>query len=163
MVRRFDAPEGLTLQRLMMKGLALQGLNSTPIKAFSVAETMIALLIGTLVLGFSAPMITKQLKHNDYSDAQAQIINRRIEKLVESNNVLKQEIEPLKNSSGGVPKGTVAFFNNTVVVESETNPCPKGWSLIDAGWQGRFPRFAGSYTVLSYNTSTKKYNTTGTA
>ena len=124
---------------------------------------MIALLIGTIVLGFSAPMISRQLKHNNYSDAQAQIINKRIDKLIESNNALKQEIETLKKSSGGVPKGTVAFFNNTVDAESATNPCPKGWSLIDSNWQGRFPRFAGSYTVLDYNPSTKSFKTTGTA
>ncbi len=131
------------------------------IKAFSIAEAMIALLIGTIVLGFSAPMISRQLKHNNYSDAQAQIINKRIDKLIESNNALKQEIETLKKSSGGVPKGTVAFFNNTVVAESETNPCPKGWSLIDAGWQGRFPRFAGKHLILEYDTAGKTYKDTG--
>jgi len=149
-----DAPQSLTLQ-----SLTPQGLN--PTRAFSVAEAMIALLIGTIVLGFSAPMISRQLKHNNYSDAQAQIINRRIEKLIESNNALKQEIETLKKSSGGVPKGTVAFFNNTVVAESATNPCPKGWSLIDSNWQGRFPRFSGTNLMLEYDTVNKTYKDTG--
>ena len=153
-VLSLDAPQGLTPLKF-----AQQGLN--PTRAFSVAEAMIALLIGTIVLGFSAPMITKQLKHNDYSDAQAQIVNRRIEKLIESNNALKQEIETLKKSSGGVPKGTVAFFNNTVVAESATNPCPKGWSLIDSNWQGRFPRFAGKHLILEYDTAGKTYKDTG--
>ena len=152
-VLSLDAPQSLTLQ-----SLTPQGLN--PTRAFSVAEAMIALLIGTIVLGFSAPMITKQLKHNNYNVAQAQIINKRIDKLIESNNALKQEIETLKKSSGGVPKGTVAFFNNTVVAESATNPCPKGWSLIDSNWQGRFPRFSGTNLILEYDTVNKTYKET---
>ncbi len=40
---------------------------------------MIVLLIGTLVLGFSAPMISKQLKHNDFTSIQTQILNKKIE------------------------------------------------------------------------------------
>ena len=40
-------------------------------------------------------MISRQLKHNNYSDAQSQIINKRIDKLIESNNALKQERDNL--------------------------------------------------------------------
>ena len=73
-VRRFDAPQGLTPLEFVPQGLSL-----TPRRAFSVAEAMIALLIGTIILGFSAPMITKQLKHNDFTSIQTQILNKKIE------------------------------------------------------------------------------------
>jgi len=71
-VLSLDVPQSLTLQRLTPKGL-------NPTRAFSVAEAMIALLIGTIVLGFSAPMITKQLKHNNFTSIQTQIMNKKIE------------------------------------------------------------------------------------
>ncbi len=67
----------LALYELVKKGLKM--MNLKPTSAFSVAEAMIALLIGTLVLGFSAPMITKQLKHNDFTSIQTQILNKKIE------------------------------------------------------------------------------------
>ena len=71
-VLSLDAPQSLTLQSLTPKGL-------NPTRAFSVAEAMIALLIGTIVLGFSAPMITKQLKHNNFTSIQTQILNKKID------------------------------------------------------------------------------------
>ena len=225
-VLSLDAP-----QRLMPQSQSL-----IPINAFSVAEAMIALLIGTIVLGFSAPMITKQLKHNDFTSIQAQIMNKKIENvknisdanagkisdILDGKNVadyvdyiksLENNIKSLedrlsdvetvtnntniqniisgtnqqknydsdissinknlsdlttsidnidndltkleKDIKNLVPKDTVAFFN--------LSDCPSGWSAINANWRGRFPRFAGSYTVLAYDTANKTYKTTGTA
>ena len=62
-------------------------------KAFSLAEALIALLIGSLILGMSAPLITKQLKHNTFTDVQAQLLNRKVESAkgditVNRNNIL---------------------------------------------------------------------------
>ena len=37
------------------------------------------MLIGSLILGMSAPLITKQLKHNSFTDIQAQLLNRKVE------------------------------------------------------------------------------------
>ena len=54
-------------------------------KAFSLAEALIALLVGSLILGMSAPLITKQLKHNTFTDIQARLLNREIENV--SNDV----------------------------------------------------------------------------
>ena len=50
-------------------------------KAFSLAEAMIALLIGSLILGVSAPMISKQIKYNNFSDAQAALFSKKIEEV----------------------------------------------------------------------------------
>lgn len=47
-------------------------------KAFSVAEAMIALLLGSLALGMAAPMITKQMKHEDLAYAQYETLKRTI-------------------------------------------------------------------------------------
>ena len=109
------------------------------IKAFSVAEAMIVLLIGSIILGFSAPMISRQLKHNNMSDIQVQVLNDRIKKLEGA----------VKNSS--IPKGTIAFFDTSVVAESASNPCPVGWERVGSTWNGRFPRFSGEHTILTYD------------
>lgn len=77
-----------------------------PIKAFSIAEAMIALLIGSLILGSVAPMVSKQIKFNNASDAQISVLLRRIEQL-------ENRIEP---------EGSIKFFYD--------RPCPTGWTSI---------------------------------
>lgn len=77
-------------------------------KAFSVAEAMIALLIGSLILGASAPMISKQLKHNNMSDAQVQVLNRKIEQL--------------GVTQSNIPSGAVMYF--------DLDFCPDGWDEL---------------------------------
>ncbi len=49
--------------------------------AFSIAEVAIALLIGSVVLGMSAPMISKQLQHNTLNDIKSRILKGEIEKV----------------------------------------------------------------------------------
>ncbi len=129
----------LALLDLIKKGLKM--MNLKPARAFSVAEAMIALLIGSLILGYSAPMVAKQLKHNNMSDVQVQVLNRKIEEL--------------RRTQANIPSGAVMFFNLPT--------CPNGWSDISSNWNGRFPRFAGSYTSLEYDTTSKTLKTTGTA
>ena len=46
--------------------------------AFSVAEALIALLIASLILGMSAPMISKQIKHNNLFSVQTSMLNKKI-------------------------------------------------------------------------------------
>ena len=77
-----------------------------PIKAFSIAEAVIALLIGSLILGSVAPMVSKQIKFNNASDAQISVLLRRIEQL-------ENRIEP---------EGSIKFFYD--------RPCPTGWTSI---------------------------------
>ena len=73
--------------------------------AFSVAEAMISLLIGSIILGLFAPMISKQLKHNNMSDVQAQVLNRKID-----------ELRTL------IPTGAIMYF--------DLPTCPSGWSAL---------------------------------
>ena len=75
-------------------------------KAFSVAEALVTLLIGSLILGASAPMISKQIKHNNTSDIQAQILSR--------------EIDNLRNI---IPQGVIVMWSGTTI--------PAGWALCD--------------------------------
>ena len=97
-VLSLDAPQSLTLQSLTLQSLTLQSLTPqglNPTRAFSVAEAMIALLIGTIVLGFSAPMITKQLKHNDFTSIQAQIMNKKIENVKDISDANAEKISQI--------------------------------------------------------------------
>ena len=122
-------------------------------KGFSVAEALIALLIGSLILGASAPMISKQIKHNSFSDAQMSIILRQVDTLRQEINTLNNELSEVRNqlsSINSVPSGTIAFF--------EATTCPPGWSVVNAEYNGRFPRFAGDYNICDKNGE----NTNGT-
>ena len=74
-------------------------------KGFSVAEAFIALAIGGIVLGMSAPLISKQLQHNNMNDVQYQLLLKKIE---EATNV---------------PQNAVMFFASTT--------CPTGWAKIN--------------------------------
>ncbi len=93
-------------------------------KAFSVAEAMIALLIGSLVLGFSAPMISRQIKYNNMSDVQMQVLNKKIEQL--------------RANQTSIPSGAVIAFNRP--------SCPDKWTpltTIISDTEGAFIRNIG--------------------
>ena len=108
---------------------------------------MIALLIGSIALGMSAPMITKQVKQNNFSDAQVRITNDSIESIRNEVNILREEM------SSSIPSGMVAFF--------AANSCPEGWAEINSSWQGRFPRFAGANYIKDYDKINKAFKDTG--
>ena len=78
---------------------------------------MVALLIGSLVLGMSAPIISKQLKHNNTSDEQASILLRSIERLERNQN--------------GVEDGAVMFY--------ASDSYPENWAKI-TGFEGYYLR-----------------------
>jgi len=69
--RRFDAPQGLTPLEFVLQRLSL-----IPARAFSVAEVAIALLIGSIILGMAAPMITKQIKNEETQYVQIEILKK---------------------------------------------------------------------------------------
>lgn len=60
-----------------MQIFAVQRQRLPSAKAFSVVEAMIAVLIGSIVLGMSAPMISSQLKRNNMNDVQFQVLNKK--------------------------------------------------------------------------------------
>lgn len=93
-------------------------------RAFSVAEAFIVLLIGSIALGMSAPMITKQIKAQNMTDAQFQHLSR--------------EIERLRAGQIGIPEGAIMAFNLA--------NCPTGWyplTDLDAEASGAFIRNIG--------------------
>ena len=99
------------------------------IKAFSVAEATIALLIGSIALGMAAPMITKQIKQSNFTDTQFQVINSRIEQLQQALND-REDIFP----SG--------FLMMTF------ESCPtNGWSDVSALYEGRFLKISSDAQV----------------
>ena len=58
---------------------------------------------------------------------------------------LTQQISDLRTqlaNAQGVPSGTIAFF--------ASDRCPTGWSRVPDTYNGRFPRFAGQYTISGY-------------
>ena len=127
------------------EGQAVSSLNSPEFqkyskKAFSIAEALIALLIGSLILGMSAPIISKQIKYNNFSDAQVNLFSKKFEeierRLAQKDSeilALRQELDGLDI---GVPVGTVAFFN------SDSCPDDTWQNVVDYGWGGYFFRVA---------------------
>ena len=107
-------------------------------------EAMIVLLIGTIALGMSAPMISKQLRNETLNSAQFQVINRKIESL-------EEQVRESK-----VPKVTVAFFCSAVTAQSASNPCPKGWTSIKdlGGHYLRIASFNSSGSLVDFVDST---------
>lgn len=122
------------------------------LKAFSVAEAMIALLIGSIALGMAAPMITKQIKQNNFSDTQFQVINRDANNLRELVNDLVARVEELENAQSSIAKGTVVFFDSNAVNSSAgNNGCPNGFTNISSDKVGK-------YIMLDSNLNAGKIN-----
>jgi len=111
------------------------------ITAFSLAEMMIFLLIGSIALGFSAPMISKQIEHNKHTQTRGNILSKETTKVEEEiENILNyvdkevwEEIEQLENKKPEIPSGAVMFF--------AANSCPTGWSLLTS----KYPSAANSF------------------
>ena len=59
-------------------------------KAFSVAEALVALAIGGIVLGMSAPLISKQVQNQNFNDVQFRIL---ADKLVPSGAVMYFDLD----------------------------------------------------------------------
>ena len=111
-------------------------------KAFSVAEAMITLLIGSVALGAAAPMITKQIKHNNYSKVQTNIISQQLDRVTTQNNTrledmetnIEEIIENVENRlSNAIPTGAVMYFDLTA--------CPSGWTPL----ANKYPNAANAF------------------
>ena len=79
-------------------------------KGFSVAEGMIALLIGSVALGMAAPMITKQIKQQNFQDAQYRILSQQL-----------------------VPSGAIMFFDRADCPDGWTALNSEGAFIRDVG------------------------------
>ena len=83
---------------------------------FSLAEAMIIILIGTIALGMSVPMISRQLKNETLTNTQMQILQRQIDQLREQIREQPQEEQT------AVESGAIMFFRRT--------SCPECWSVV---------------------------------
>ena len=92
-------------------------------KGFSIAEALIALLIGSLILGMSAPLITKQLKHNDMSDVQASVLNQKVEDIKSELKTLKNGLNSEEDTKDKTPVGVIVMWSGSEI--------PTGWALCD--------------------------------
>ncbi len=122
-------------------------------KAFSVAEAMIALLIGSVALGMAAPMITKQIKAQNMTDTQFRIINDRNYDLLERISELENIIEGL----GTIPAGAVMYFDSAT--------CPNGWEPLTnsrPNSKGAFIRNIGDTNTLGTYQQNAAPNISGT-
>ena len=90
--------------------------------AFSVAEATIALLIGSVALGMAAPMITKQIKQNNFTDTQFSLIRNQNNNLNQEILELKEKIRLLEETDEAIPQGAVMYFDLT--------SCPDGWTPL---------------------------------
>ena len=91
--------------------------------AFSLAEAFVALLIASIILGLSAPLVSKTIKHDNLNAHQMTVINERIERIERDT----------------IPAGMIAFFNGDCP--------PEGWTRVDNSWNGRYIKISGVYNV----------------
>ena len=146
------------------------------IGAFSIAEAFIMLLVVSVAIGLSAPMVTKQIKHNNLSNVQTNKLGREIDSAKTQSRINREDINDLQAQINGtandlesliaskVDTDTVSALEERIeelerqleerVVPSGTiaffnGNCPTGWSNVNANWNGRFPRFAGNYNVCN--------------
>lgn len=141
------------------------------IRAFSIAEAMVVLLIASIALAASAPIISRQMKSSSTSspeflkkvikeELKQEILVELENKITSSDNQLKQEIinnlnDKISNSKTEVkneiqremkdklvPSKTVAFFNST--------SCPSGWTRVNSSWNGRYIKISGNYNVCKF-------------
>lgn len=80
------------------------------LKAFSVAEVAIALLIGSIILGMAAPMITKQMKSGNIESVQLEIIKKTL-----------------------IPSGAIMFFDRADCPDGWTALNSEGAFIRDVG------------------------------
>ncbi|MBQ2870635.1 hypothetical protein IJE86_02920 [bacterium] len=65
-------------------------------------------------------------------------LNQQVSNLSEQIAALRTQLA----NAQGVPTGTIAFF--------ASDRCPTGWSKVSDTYNGRFPRFAGQYTISGH-------------
>ena len=131
-VRRFDAPQGLTLLEFVQQGLRL-----TTRRAFSIAEAMIVFTIVSVAIASVAPMISKQMLHNDMSDVQASVLNRRMDDIKDTFDDLQQSKWSLSSNrasitrpSGSVGIGVAQNVNPDAKLDiNSSNPSQVGFNL----------------------------------
>lgn len=117
------------VQKCNVQIVAVQRQMLSSAKAFSVAEAMIVVLIGSIVLGMSAPMISRQLKHNNMNDVQFQVLNKKIQDL-------QAEVRANNNV---FPSGFLMMTFGS---------CPtNGWSDVSALYEGRFLKISSDAQV----------------
>lgn len=97
----------------------------TIVRAFSVAEAMIALILVSVTLAMSAPLISRQMKNSSGSSLQLAQLMHRIEAL-----------------EATVPPGAVMYFDPDLV-----ESCPDGWERVPDKYAGRYFRVAGTYNI----------------
>ncbi len=118
------------VQKCNVQIFAVQRQMLSSAKAFSVAEAMIAVLIGSIVLGMSAPMISSQLKRNNMNDVQFQVLNKKIQDL-------QAEVRANNNV---FPSGFLMMTFGS---------CPTtGWSDVSSDYEGRFLKVSSTAETI---------------
>ena len=111
-------------------------------KAFSIAEAFIMLTIVSVALAAAAPMITKQIKHNNYSNVQANIISQQLDRVTTQNNTrlenmentIEEITERMENRlTNTIPSGAVMYFDLAT--------CPSGWTPL----ANKYPNAANAF------------------
>ena len=85
---------------------------------------MIVILIGTIALGMSAPLISRQLKNETLTNTQMQVLQR--------------QIDGLKKSGGSAASGAIMFFRGD---------CPDKWKDLSSEFSGRYIRISGTNDI----------------
>jgi len=99
--------------------------------AFSIAEAMIVFTIVSVALASAAPMISKQMRHNDLSDVMSSVLSQKIESLKQEFNKSKWHLSPNESNitrpSGNVGVGVSTNVNPTAKLHVVTPSNENSW------------------------------------
>ena len=102
--------------------------------AFSIAEAFIMLTVVSVGLAAAAPMITKQINHNNLSSVSTNMLGRQINNIQSQASAdrveLRKEIDEIEGAFEDLQSNVETLVPAGAVMAFYLSACPKGWASL---------------------------------